>query len=96
MITINPPVVAPYAPSSMPIASASVSAFISPDIGVVALQVRLFTAKGASVPVNRADIPALDAAGKTAFLTSLDAGGGVENALLAYLSSAYGLVGTVS
>jgi hypothetical protein len=101
MITINPPVTKPYAPSTQPIAAVKVALYCDPNIPLCRMQIGLLTASGAPVMVDRSQIPPFDATAQTAFLaTTANAGetfvAWMQRAILPYLLSAYGLTGIVS
>jgi hypothetical protein len=100
MISISPPQVVPYAPSTMPIALVHVHVFIDPDLPMATVNVGLMTAAGARVPIDRKQVAAFDKTMQAAFLAYVESADeplsvAVQKAALPYLESAYGLVGTV-
>lgn len=101
MIAVNPPKVAPYAPSSQPIATVKVNAWVEPNLGLARLNVQLFDEKGAPVAIDRSQIPAMTKDQEAAFLAYKPTPGdsmqaSVQKAALPYLQAAYGLAGAVS
>jgi len=97
MLTVNPPVVVPFAPATQPVASVNVRiGFYEKKSGILNVQVILIDAKGRGVQTDLQNTPRLQAADVKAILATPfqmtdDLGSWLDRAVAPFLKSAYGL-----